>query len=70
MLLMSLADAIVTVAIHIVAGVTVMQVDVGGAVRVGAGAEFREVTGIAGLTAWCACWLQLRSNIDSREQES
>lgn len=61
---MSLADAIVTVAIDIVAGVTVMQVDVGGAVRVGTSAELREITGVAGLTARCACWLQLHSNIE------
>lgn len=59
LLLMSLADAIITVAVHIVAGVAVMQVNVGGAVRAGTGAELRQITRVTGFTAWSACWLQL-----------
>lgn len=70
LLLVSLADAIITVAVHVVAGVAVMQVDVGGAVRAGTGAELREITRVAGFTARCACWLQLRANVDSSEQAS
>lgn len=70
LLLVSLADAIITVAVHVVAGVTVMQVDVGGAVRAGTGAELREITRVAGFTARCACWFQLRANVDSSEQAS
>lgn len=44
LLLVSLTDAVVTVAVHVVAGVAVMQVDVGGTVRAGAGAELRQIT--------------------------
>lgn len=61
LLLVSLADAIVTVAAHVVAGVAVMQVDVGGAVRAGAGAELRQIARVAGFTAGRACQLQLHS---------
>ncbi len=60
LLLVSLADAVVTVAVHVVAGVAVMQVDVGGAVRAGASAELREITRVTGFTAWSPCWLQLQ----------
>ncbi len=44
LLLVSLTDAVVTVAVHVVAGMAVMQVDVGGTVRAGAGAELRQIT--------------------------
>lgn len=63
LLLVSLADAVVTVAIHVLAGVAVMQVDVGGAVRAAAGAELRKITGVAGFAARRACRLQLHVNI-------
>lgn len=68
LLLVSLADAVITVAVHVVAGVAVMQVDVGGAVRAGTSAELRQITRVTGLTAWSACWLQLHSNVDSKQQ--
>lgn len=68
LLLMSLADAVITVAIHIVAGVAIMQVDVGGAVRAGTGAELGEITRVAGFPTWCACWLQLHSNVENRQK--
>ena len=44
LLLVSLADAVITVAVHVLAGVAVVQVDVGGAVRAAAGAELRQIT--------------------------
>lgn len=66
LLLVSLADAVVTVAVHVLAGVAVMQVDVGGAVRAAAGAELRKITGVAGFAARRACRLQLHVNIDDR----
>ena len=47
---MGLADAVVAVPFHLVAGVPVMQIDVGGAVRVGTGTELRQVTGVTGLS--------------------
>lgn len=59
---MSLADAVVTVAVHVVAGVSVVQVDIGGAVGAAAGAELREVAGVAGLPAGRARQLQLHSD--------
>lgn len=62
LLLVRLADAVVTVAVHVVAGVSVVQVDVCGAVGAVAGAEFREVAGVAGLTAGRARLLQLGSD--------
>lgn len=68
LLLVSLANAVVTVAIHIVAGVAVVQVDVGGAVRAGAGAELGQITGVTGFTAWSACWLQLHSGTYTQNQ--
>ncbi len=68
LLLVSLADAVVTVTVHVVAGVAVVQVDVGGAVRAGTSAELGEITRVAGFTAWSACWLQLHANVESRQQ--
>lgn len=47
---MSLADAVVAVALNALAGVPVMQVDVGWAVRVGAGTELGQVAGVTGLS--------------------
>lgn len=58
---MSLADAVVTVAVHVVAGMAVVQVDVGGAVGAGAGAELRQIAGVAGFAAGSACCLQLQA---------
>lgn len=55
LLLMSLTDAVVTVTIHVLTGVAVVQVDVCGAVRTAAGAELGQVAGVAGLAAGCAC---------------
>lgn len=65
---MSLADAVITVAVHVVAGVAVVQVDVGGAVRAGTGAELGEITRVTGFAAWSACWLQLHPKNDSGQQ--
>lgn len=65
---MSLAHAVVTVAVHVVAGVAVMQVDVGGAVRAAAGAELRQITRVTGFAAWSACWLELHSNVHGKQQ--
>lgn len=59
LLLVSLTDAVITVAVLVVAGVAVMQVDVGGAVRAATGAELRQITRVTGFTAGSACWLQL-----------
>lgn len=61
---MGLADAVVTVAVHVVAGVAVVQVDVRGTVGAAAGAELGEVAGVAGLSAGRARRLQLRSDND------
>lgn len=60
LLLVSLADAVVAVALHAVTGVPVVQVNVGGAVRAGAGAELRQVTGVTGLSAQGASRFQLQ----------
>lgn len=62
LLLMSLADAVVTVTVHIVAGVAVVQVDVCRAMRAAAGAELGEVAGVAALAAGRARRLQLHSH--------
>lgn len=62
LLLVSLADAIVTVAVHVVTGVAVVQVDVRRTVGAAAGAELGEVAGVAGLSAGRACRLQLCSD--------
>ena len=69
LLLVSLANAVIAVAVHVVAGVAVVQVDVGGAVRAGAGAELGQITGVTGFTAWSAGRLQLRSEIDRRKDK-
>ena len=57
LLLVGLADAVITVSIQAVAGVAVMQVDVGGAVGADAGAELGKITSVAGFTAWSSSWL-------------
>lgn len=54
LLLMGLADAVVAVAIHAVAGVPVVEVDVRGTVGARPCAEFWQIAGIAGFPAWCA----------------
>lgn len=59
LLLVCLADAVVTVAIYTLAGVSVVQVDVSRAVRVGAGAKLWQVTGVTGFTARSPWRLQL-----------
>lgn len=51
---MSLTNAIITVAVHVVAAMAIMKVDVGGTVRTGTGAKLRQITGVAGFTAQCA----------------
>lgn len=60
LLLVSLAHAVVAVAVHLVAGVAVMQVDVGRAVRAAASAELGKVAGVGGLAARRARRLQLQ----------
>lgn len=62
LLLVSLAYAVITVTIHVVAGVAIVKVDVGGAVRVVAGAKLWQIARVTGLTARRARWLQLRRN--------
>lgn len=44
MLLVGLTDAVVTIALDFVAGVSIVQVNVGWAVRTGSGAELGQVT--------------------------
>lgn len=61
LLLVSLADTVITVTVHVVAGMAVMQVDIGGAVRAGTSAELWQITRVTGFTALSACWLQLHS---------
>lgn len=69
LLLVCLADAVVAVAIDVVAGVAVVQVDVGGAMWAGAGAELGEITGVTGFTARSSCRLQLHTKIkDARSK--
>lgn len=51
LLLVGLADAIVAVAIHTGAGVPVVQVNIGRALRAGPRAELGQVAGIARLSA-------------------
>lgn len=48
LLLVGLADAIVAVAINIVAGVAIMQINIGWAVGVGTSAELWQITGVTG----------------------
>lgn len=62
LLLMSLADAVVAVAINVVAGVPIMQINVGWAVRVGTSTELRQVTGVTGLSTQSAGHFQLRAH--------
>ncbi len=59
LLLMSLADAVVAVAFDIVAGVPVMKINVGWAVRVGTRAELWQVTRVTGLPTQGASRFQL-----------
>lgn len=59
LLFMCLADAVVAVAHHVVAGVTVVKIDVGRAVRAGTGAELRQVTWVTGLSTHGPSWLKL-----------
>lgn len=66
LLLVSLADAVVAVALHIVAGVSIVQINVGRAVRVGARAELWQVAGVAGLATKRSGQLQLRTQTGDR----
>lgn len=50
LLLVILAHAVVAVSVHLVAGVAVVQVDVGRAVRAAAGAELGQVTRVSSLS--------------------
>lgn len=59
LLLVSLANAIVAVALHIVASVSVMQINVGRAVRVGPRAELWQVARVSGLATKRSGQLQL-----------
>ncbi len=61
LLLVCLADAVVTVSIHTLTGVSVVQVDISGTVRIGACAKLRQITGVTGLTARSPCRLQLHN---------
>lgn len=70
LLLVSLAHAVVAVAVHLVAGVAVVQVDVGGAVRAAAGAELGQVAGVGGLAARSARRLQLQVTRKQRPSSS
>lgn len=56
---MILADAVVAVAFDVVAGMAIMQINVGRTVRVGTSAELRQVAGVTGLSTKCASWFQL-----------
>lgn len=51
LLLMSLTNAIITVAVHVVAGMAIVEVDIGGTVRTGTGAELWQITRVAGFAA-------------------
>lgn len=59
LLLVGLTDAVVTVAVHPLTRVPVVQVHVGRAVWAGPCAELWEVAGIAGVPACCSRRLQL-----------
>lgn len=61
LLLVCLADAVVTVSIHTMTGVSVVQVDISGTVRIGACAELWQITGVTGLPARSPCRLQLHN---------
>lgn len=56
---MSLADTVVAVALDIVAGVPIMQINVGWAVRAGPGTELWQVARVSGLSTEGASQLQL-----------
>lgn len=60
---MSLADAVVAVALHAVTGVPVVQVDVGGAVGAGARAELGQVAGVAGFSTQGPSRFQLEAEM-------
>lgn len=66
LLLVGLADAVVAVAIHAMARVPIVQVNVGRALRAGPGAELGQVTGIARLSARNPRWLELQTHTASR----
>lgn len=59
LLLMSLADAVVTVPVNVMAGVAVVQINVGRTLSVGAGAELWQVAGVTRLSTHGSSWLQL-----------
>lgn len=59
LLLVGLADAVVAVALHVVARMAIMQINVGRAVRVGTSAELWQVTGVTGLSAERASGFEL-----------
>ncbi len=61
LLLVCLADAVVTVSIHTMTGVSVVQVDISGTVRIGACAKLWQITWVTGLTARSPCRLQLHN---------
>lgn len=56
---MSLADAVVTVPVNVMAGVAVVQINVGRTLSVGAGAELWQVAGVTRLSTHGSSWLQL-----------
>lgn len=64
---MGLADAVVAVALHGVAGVAVVEVNVGRAVGVGARAEFGQVARVAGLATHGARRCELEKNQSKHE---
>lgn len=68
LLLVCLADAVVAVAIHAVAGVPIVQVNIGRALRAGPRAELGQIAGIARLSAGNPRCLQLQNkqNIKGR----
>lgn len=59
MLLMCLADAVVAVAFNVVAGVAIVQINVGRTVRVGTSTELWQVTGVTGLSTEGASQFEL-----------
>lgn len=56
---MSLTDAIVAVAFNAVAGVPIMQINIGWAMGIGTSTELWQVAGVAGLSTQGASWFQL-----------
>ena len=67
-MLVRLADAIVAVPVHAVAGVPVVEVHVGRAVGVGASAELWQVTGVTGFSAGRASRLELHTHTHTHTQ--